>query len=235
MTSVGWLLVDVVSQLLQPDEREAVCGDLVEAGENAWEALFDLLGLVVRREAAVWRSWQPWLAAFGLALPGSLLLMGASMSASWMYLHFVTARTLHANGLTGNVELFLLISQAFLLIGWSWTGGFVVGSLSRRTLWASIAASCVPCLFCLARFQERVLPSPCLFLFLVPAIWGGRRGLRTGPIKLSAALILAVAITVSMIPAWGGRGLWIVDWALIWPAWYVVGTARRPTWYVKQS
>jgi hypothetical protein len=32
---------------------------------------------------------------------------------------------------------------------------------------------------------------------------------------------------VLMIPTWS-RGLWIFNCALIWPAWYIVATARRP-------
>jgi hypothetical protein len=81
MTGVGWRLIDAVALLLERDEREAVLGDLVEAGESAWHGLLDVLGLVIRRQAVLWRSWRPWLAAFALALPGSLLLMGFSPSA----------------------------------------------------------------------------------------------------------------------------------------------------------
>jgi hypothetical protein len=72
MTGIGWLLVDFVAQVLEPEEREAVQGDLMEAGEGDWQALRDVLGLVVRRQAGLWKNWRPWLAAFGLApqVPG---------------------------------------------------------------------------------------------------------------------------------------------------------------------
>src|ERR1035438_3356600 len=124
-------LVEVAAQLLAPYEREAVLGDLAEAGESAWRSSLGILGLVFRRQAALWKSWQPWLAAFGLALPASFLLMGFSLSVSSAYQHFIDSRT----------GFWLLISHAFLLISWSATGGFVVGPLSRRTLWVSIAAT----------------------------------------------------------------------------------------------
>ena len=35
MTALGWSMVDVVAQLLERDEREAVCGDLAESGESS--------------------------------------------------------------------------------------------------------------------------------------------------------------------------------------------------------
>lgn len=224
MTGIGWPLVDVVSRLLERDEREAVRGDLAETGVGAWRGLLDVLGLVVRREAAVWNSWRPWLAAFGLALPGSLLLMGFSLSVSWTYQQVITPK---ANAVDPRFVPF--IWHILLLTGWSWTGGFVVGSVSRRTLWVSIASSCIPCLFCLARFREETLSRLCLLLFLVPAIWGVRQGLRVTRISRGSAIVLAVAITALMIPNWTGRGSWVLNLALIWPAWYMAATARSTT------
>jgi hypothetical protein len=46
MSNLAWSLVETFSQLLDHDEREAVRGDLAEAGEGAWPALLDVLGLV---------------------------------------------------------------------------------------------------------------------------------------------------------------------------------------------
>jgi len=225
MTGLGWSFVAVASQVLERDEREAVLGDLAEAGESAWHGLLDVLGLVIRRQAVLWKNWRPWVSAFGLALPFSFLLMGFSLFVSWSYQHFVAPKV-PVDGLTMGAEFLLLISQILLLIAWSWTGGFVVGSVSRRTLWVSIASSCFPCLFCLARFRETSLPRLCLLLFLVPAIWGVHKGLRITRIKLRSALVLAVAVAILMIPMWSG-GLWTLNWVLIWPAWYMVATARK--------
>jgi hypothetical protein len=75
MTSTSWPLVQVATRLLEPDEREAVLGDLLEAGEGGWSGLPGVLGLVVRRQLQLFRNWRPWAASFGLTLPGSLLLM----------------------------------------------------------------------------------------------------------------------------------------------------------------
>ena len=60
-------------------------GDLREAGESGLRGLLDVFGLAVRRHLALWKDWRPWLASFGMALPGSLLLMGFSLSVSRTY------------------------------------------------------------------------------------------------------------------------------------------------------
>jgi hypothetical protein len=228
MTRAAWSLVETAAQLLERDEREVVLGDLLEAGESAWRGLTGVAGLVVRRQAGLWRSWRPWVAAFGLALPGSLLLMGSSLSVSWK-----VQRLMGTSGVIEDAGFLAILCNALLLIGWAWTSGFVVGSLSQRTVWVSFAACCSPCLFCLARFRETSLSRVCLLLFLVPAIWGVWQGLRSTRIKLGFAVVLAVAITALMIPTWHGRWAWIFNWVLIWPAWYIVATAQRTSELVR--
>src|SRR5260370_34070254 len=86
MTSTGWSFVAANARLLARDEREAVLGDLLEADENALQGLFGVLSLVFRREVSLGKRWGGWLAAFGVALPSSLLLMGVSLSVTWSYL-----------------------------------------------------------------------------------------------------------------------------------------------------
>ncbi len=227
MASAGWSFVEVAAQLLERDEREAALGDLVEDGESAWHGLLDVAGLVIRRQALLWKSWRPWLAAFGVAFPSSFLLMGVSVSISYTYQRLIGLNTPDASLLPEHPGFLLLLCHILLLIAWSWTGGFVAGSVSRRTLWVSAVACCSPCLFCLARFRTESLSRLCLLLFLLPAIWGVRQGLRMPRIKLSSAIVLAVAVTVLMFLAWTDKGLWTLNWTLIWPAWYMVATARR--------
>jgi hypothetical protein len=234
MTSAGWSFVGAAARLLARDEREAVLGDLVEADESVWQGLFGVLGLVFRREAVVWKSWRPWLAGFGVALPSSFLLMGFSLSVSWSYLTLRCPELLQKSSLTLGSGSLVLLCQALLLVGWSWTGGFVVGSLSRRTLWASTLLCYSPCLFCLSRFRVESLSRFCLLLFLVPAIWGVHQGLRISRMKLSWAIALAIAITALMLPGWSSGDhhwwappRWTLDWVLCLPAWYLAATARR--------
>jgi hypothetical protein len=226
VTSIQWPLVEVAARLLERGDREAVLGDLLETGEGTWRGLLDVLGLVIRRQLLHWKNWQPWLAMFGLALPSSLLLMGVSVSVSSMYEHLIDRRILIGSPQTIHEGLLRLLCSGLLLIGCSWSCGFVVGSLSRRTLWVSIASSCFACLFCLVRFREPSLSRLCLFLFLVPAIWGVRRGLRLIRIKPALAIFLAIAITTLVILASNRRGLLTLNLSALWPAWYIVATAR---------
>jgi hypothetical protein len=226
MTSTQWPLVEVAARLLERDEREAVLGDLLETGEGAWQGLLDVLGLVVRRQLSHWKNWQPWLAVFGLALPGSLILMGVSVSVSSMYERLIDHRILIGSSHAIHEGFLQLICPGLLLIGCSWACGFVMGSLSRRTLWVSIASSCFACLFCLVRFREPSLSRLCLFLFLLPAIWGVRQALRLIRINLALAIFLAIAITTLMILPSNSRGLWTLNWSLVWPAWYIVAMAQ---------
>jgi hypothetical protein len=234
MTRTDWALVNYVSRMLSPSEREAVLGDLAEAGDSGWQGLLGVLGLVFRREALLWKSWRPWLAGFGVALPSSFLLMGASLSVGWSYMRLLCPELLQQASLTRLSATVVLLGQALLLIGWSWTGGFVVGSLSRRTLWASTLLCSSPCLFCLTRFRVESLSRLCLLLFLLPAIWGVLQGRRILSIKFSTAIVLAIAVTLLTLPQWSTAGQhwwtpphWSLNWLLLWPAWYLVAASWR--------
>ena len=227
MTNVQWpSLVEVAALLLERGEREAVLGDLLETGEGTWRGLLDVLGLVIRRQLLHWKNWQPWLAVFGLALPGSLVLMAVSVSVSSMYERLIDHSILTGSSPLTHEGFLQLLYRGLLLIGCSWACGFVMGSLSRRTLWVSIASSCFACLFCLVRFGEPSLSRLCLFIFLLPAIWGIRQALRLIRINLALAIFLAIAITTLMILPSNSRGLWTLNWSLVWPAWYIVATAQ---------
>jgi hypothetical protein len=226
-TGTSSQLVDLVSRLLPPEEREVVQGDLLEGGESAWQSVIAVVGLVLRRQAALWRNWRPWLAAFGLAVPSSFLLMGFSLAVSRSYQQLIGGPILHATGVAVRPGLALFLCNVLLLAAWSWTGGFVVGSVSRRTVWVSAALSFAPCVFCLERFRVESLSRLCLLLFLPVALWGARRGLQVARIKRSSAIALAIAVTALTIPTWSSGGAWIPNWALSWPAWFLVATARR--------
>jgi len=92
MIRVYWWLVDKASGLLDPDDRNAVLGEFSESGTSGAQALFDLLGLIVRRQLALWRDWHPWLALMGVVIPLGVLLSVACRglaegSATTLYLH----------------------------------------------------------------------------------------------------------------------------------------------------
>jgi hypothetical protein len=214
------ILLEVAAHALHPAERAAVLGDLSEAGKSGWSGVLEVLGLVIRRQADQWRDWQPWAAAFGLALPGSFALMGISVSIRLGYQRVAGVGTLDLTSLT------TLVCQIVLLVAGAWTGGFVVGSISRRTLGVSAALCASPCLFCLSRFHIGSLSRLSLLLFLLPALLGVLHALRRGRVRLEVAGAIAAATTLVMVMSWTGKGLWILHAALLWPSWYLVATTR---------
>ena len=226
MTGIAWPLVEFASKLLEPDEREAVLGDLLEAKESAGQALLDIFGLVLRRQALLWKNPQPWFAGFSVALPSTYLLMHVSVSVTATYERLFHHRFC-ASWPTGHEGFVLLFCHFFLLMAWSWAGGYVVGSASRRTLWVSVALSALACAFCLVTFHVEALSRFSSFLFVLPAILGVRHGFRSAHLSLAGASLLAVTVTVLMIFAWTHQALWVLNWALVLPAWYLVAAARR--------
>ena len=167
MTYLGWRLVEGTAQLLELNEREAVLGDLAEAGASSWRGVLDITGLAIRRQIPLWKTWRPWVAAFGVAVPGSFQLMGFSLLVSGMFLQAIGRNSFDEAG--AGTELLLFLCRVVLLGIWAWSGGFVVGAISSRTLWVSLLACFAPCVFCVSRFH---IPSHSpweLLLFVMPA------------------------------------------------------------------
>jgi hypothetical protein len=225
---IAWELIGLASKLLERDERDAVVGDLMEDGGSGWRGLRDVFGLLIRRQAELWKGPRPWLAGFGVTLPCSYLLMHVSISVTCTYERLVHHRV-YPCWHTGHEGFALLLCHILLLIAWSWSGGYIVGSISRQTVWMSAAVSIVPAIVCLNCWGGMAFPSRLsLFLFLLPAIFGVQRGFRNTGISFLTALLLAETITVLMITAWSSQALWVHNWALILPAWYLAATAVRP-------
>jgi hypothetical protein len=225
MTSNLWPLVELAARPLDRDERDAVVGDSLEAGDSAWRALSSVLGLVLRRQLLLWKSWRPWLATFVFGLPGAYLLMIVSLSVTCTSGRLMGMKVGHS-GPTGHEGFALLLCHIFLLIAWSWTSGFILGSLSPKTLWLNAAFCLLMVPICNNQLRAVTLSMFAQYLFLLPAIWGICQGVRTVRLKRTTAFLLAATITVLMIAAWTNSALWIVNWLLLCPAWYLVATAR---------
>ncbi len=123
MTSPLWSLVEFAARPLNRDEREAVLGDSIESGESASRALAGMLGLVVRRQALLWKSWRPWLSVFSLACPAPYLLVSVSISVTCTFERLMGMKICHWAP-TGHEGFLMLLCHIFLLITWSWAAGF---------------------------------------------------------------------------------------------------------------
>ncbi len=210
MTRICWWLVDRVSRMLEPDEREAVRGDLAESGVTGGQALRDVLGLVVRRQALLWKDWRPWLALVGIVGVVGPLLIRISYSLNTMFsIHLRTNwkyGVRYETGLTFAEDIVIFVSQSLALIAWSWTSGFVLGSLGRGTIAIHGMLFCFLWLFFGA---PGAIPLPLqTVVFLVPAIWGVRQGMRLGTLKAGQTILLAATIaTMTALATWTG-GWW---------------------------
>src|SRR5215472_11303129 len=90
----SWPVVLWLSGFLDHAEREAVLGDLTEYGESGGRVITNVLGLVVRRQAAVLLDRRLWVAVTLVVLPVSYLLSAIAQTTagegavySWMYLN----------------------------------------------------------------------------------------------------------------------------------------------------
>jgi hypothetical protein len=153
---------------LEPDERDAVLGDLAESGETASHALRDMLGLVVRRQAALWTDWRPWLTLVGLVVPLGMLLSIVSRTTAdhsaiyiWMYAHWWDWAFLGNPGPRADFahDVAVVFVEYMTLACWSWTSGFVLGSASRRILQINGV------LFCVMLLLGAVLGAPRYFSY----------------------------------------------------------------------
>jgi hypothetical protein len=216
MTPVSWWLVDKLSLSLESDERKAVRGDFAESGATGGRALRDLLGLVARRQAALWADWRPWLALVGIVVPIALILRQSSYSLHASVLAYLSIPwqfgVRYRTGLTVAEDITVFVSLAAALVACSWMSGFALGSLSRRTVWVQGT------LFCLiGAFPVWMLlldRHPWIaFLLLVwqsafllgPAIWGVRRAARRGAFGMRGTIVLALTVTsLIALAAWTG-------------------------------
>uniref|UniRef100_Q01QT7 Uncharacterized protein n=1 Tax=Solibacter usitatus (strain Ellin6076) TaxID=234267 RepID=Q01QT7_SOLUE len=190
-------LVNLLAGLLEPEEREAVLGDLAEGGANQIAAVRDLLGLLLRRQ---W-TWPTLL----LLLSGGLLGMSSRSTADgsavylWLFANNWDWALMGNAGFRHDLTHYggnLVISLATLAC-WSCAAGFLIGTLSRR---AGTAKGVLFCLIVLATplvqsprslardfegnaavfamtFYRVVFPALVLVLLvLVPALWAMRKG-----------------------------------------------------------
>jgi hypothetical protein len=225
MTRLSAWLIDHLSWLLRNDERDAVQGDLAEMRLTGGRAVRDVLGLVIRREVALWIDWRPWLALLGLALPLGFVLSFVAHSVAtdsamyiWMYSDWWTPSFLTIPGarieLASNVGRHLIL--CLTLGAWAWTSGFALSSLSGRAVWVNGSVFCLvlfvevlslrtfgprSSVFSLTFFRDVLPISFCTLLLVVPALWGMEAGRRRASLPFAHTLLFGVAVAGMTIVA----------------------------------
>ncbi len=239
---VSWWLVDIVCRALDARERQVVQGDLAELAPSGARALCEVVGLAVRRQAALWKDWRPWLALLGIVGPAgvgfiyfSSVLHGSYELYSWILQNYSTIDPdiLEDTGLTLRRGIPRVISCFVLLVSWSWTGGFAMASLARRSAWLHGALLCG--VWVGLAISARPAPGRLWWLFLLLFLWGMRQGLRRGCLRLrSASWLVALLAAIIALGIWAGgwfpAGVWharqlSLAIVLSWPAWYLFAIA----------
>jgi hypothetical protein len=213
MTGICWRLVEALSRMLAPDERDAVCGDLAERGATGGQALGDVLGLVVRRQADLWKDWRPWLALVALVVPLGMLLnlysrrvADSSAIYIWMYANNWDWSLLRfgafQSGLAGYGAIIFLMYLT--LPCWSWIGGLTLAYVSRRAIPLNGA------LFCLMVFLAGLAGTPRFLGYLARDFLGNSAVFAMTFYRVVCPAIVQAALVV--LPALAGmrQGLrWI--------------------------
>jgi hypothetical protein len=227
-----WSLVETICRLLEPEERQAVLGDLAESGETGIRALTAVTGLVVRRQLGLWKSWRPWVALLGL-LP---VLLAFSSFASSVVL--IIERYPWEPGHQTHQEIILMLFAAtFLTAVCSWAVGFVTASLARRATASAAALLLVGALWEICHQQAAHTPLGILFtgllqlaLHLAPFAHGLRSGAGCGRLTPQQGLLLAAAallLLIALLPLqWPDMKDLLILTFFSWPILYLMATAR---------
>jgi len=245
MISPGWKLFDLCSRMLDPDERSAVRGDLVEAGVSGAQACKELSGLIARRHVAEWKSGPPWVAFFAIVY----LLVPLLLQCVDAVRHMVIAYAAGAKLPSGSGAV--LMCGAWLTALWSWCSGFTLARLSRRTVWIQgplfMAAAILGVPYGLAGSRgayRQIANNPAhemlswtlaAAILLLPSLWGLWTGLQdrgTSSFRFGASvMIAAVAIPIGILALGAG---WTPEASfdrlsayavLSWPVGYIAVTA----------
>lgn len=148
-------ITELAAQALDREEREAVLGDLAEAGGSEFQNFRAVAGLVWRRQAMEWWHWRPWIVCLVLILPLGLFLSAVSRFTAqqtsvylWLYVNNPGWDLLHNRGFWSELgNSTLLVSGVFVKLAcWAWAAGFVIGCVTRK-IWRSGYFSFVLVLF----------------------------------------------------------------------------------------
>lgn len=135
-----WGIALWLSSTLERAECEAVVGDLAESGESGGRALVNVFGLVIRRQAAIWKDSHLWVVLFILVIPFSFMLCtvaqgvaGESAVYTWMYANNWDWELLKNFGfwyVLGDAAMQQSLS-CLMVACWAWSVGFLLGRMRK--------------------------------------------------------------------------------------------------------
>lgn len=252
MSASCWWLVKTLARMLDPTDREAALGDIVESGCSGRQALRDVLSLVIRREQSVGSDWRSWLSFLALSVPTAALLRRFSDRSAiytWMFATNWRATDLANPGFRLVFSEFL--GAAFViyltLILWAWCSGFVLSSLSPRAVRTNVFV------FCLLLFGQTVLTffrpidlNAAVFsdpfyrviypvamravMVLLPFLLGLRFGFRCKTLRRPSAIVMAIGLATSILLTVFTNSWWQLGWD--WPVRLVLLAALWPVAYI---
>lgn len=218
---------NLLARVLDARDREAVLGDLSELQASELRACAAVLGLVARRELAMWTSASAWVGLLALVAPTSLLLAyisrwWADASAIQIYLYVGNWTTAYLGSPGGRHDLLaVVLSQSVrsvALIVWSALFGYALGVHYRGTGLGAAFIALTLFLFGTAGtmttarlfagnervFSDQVygflLPSLLRLSFVgIPAVAAMARGTRRGSPSTVAALCCAAVAMLLVV------------------------------------
>lgn len=230
MNRLGLWLAEKLALALDSQERDALQGDHAELGVTGALAVRDVLSLVIRRQLQFWKDWRPWLALFAVIIPLGVLISLASnyvaVSSSvplFIYVSNWTPVFLESPGSRSDMLRYAVAvgNQYLVLICWSWAVGFLLGSLSRRTIPSNgllfCLATCFVSLLLGGGYLGAVYPQLLLgVLVLLPSIWGMSQSTRLASApRFLRNLSLAFAFVTVAVMALRNWGLGLCAWGTL--------------------
>ena len=212
----------MLSRLLDLKEREVALGDIAELGYVGGQACTNMLGLVLRRQMQPREQSRPWFRLIIMIIPIASLLASFCNQLGCKLFPILVMWSRHhvayATGLRLSAEAFGLSLDVAALLLWSWTFGFAVGALARRTVYVPTIVFCLICvaldwrlgptyivLLWTTAWFWLLLVIMCL-LVLAPAYHGLYHGAASSKIGRKSAVFLTAGIAVAGILAMWTRG-----------------------------
>lgn len=211
-------IIEWLANWLDPSERDAVLGDLTEAGTINARAIRALLGLIARRHWQIWIALSCLMCTVGLALSPIVFRFGGALGGQLRT--YAKYGVLQETGLTFDRQVVYLSCLLLAIPVWMWATGFLIGCLSGRAAW--LTGSLFWIIF-VDFWRVRVIVSgaviywgnpwsllvpwnPEVVLFLAFALWGMNRGYRVRVPAVGTAVFLAAvtAVLTTMVFVTGG-------------------------------